>query len=323
MSPALLGEVTCPSGQLVVVDGGYLRLWCGTRSPADLDPELLGVNDPEDVRGAGDFEIVGPDAEAAARSFDRQEGVWLYDIPASGIAKVIASFDEHCREHGFAAQIQRTDRVPHRTRVKRCAPGSFVMFGVPVVAIAGVPTDRALPVYAVKDGDQAQAVIHVSDAEVVSRQRIGAIFVDWARYAIADADALNQWQHDEPIDGRADVAFWGRDQERAAAATGAFRVDNGYGWSDVDVEDAVERLRQLTSWQEAHPDQKIAVDYRPHSHHWRVMREVRSSPTDSGTTEVAGAQVLFAMTPHGDGWYAVFAEYGRAGELATIRLILG
>jgi len=85
----------------------------------------------------------------------------------------------------------------------------------------------------------------------------------------------------------------------------------------------VERIRQVASWQEAHPDQKIAVDYRPHSHHWRVMREVRASPTDSGTIEVGGAQLLFAMTPHGDGWYPVYAEYDRADQLATIRLILG
>jgi hypothetical protein len=30
-----LGEVTCPSGQLVLMDGGYLGLWTGERSPED------------------------------------------------------------------------------------------------------------------------------------------------------------------------------------------------------------------------------------------------------------------------------------------------
>jgi hypothetical protein len=30
-----LGEVTCPSGQLVLMDGGYLGLWTDERSPED------------------------------------------------------------------------------------------------------------------------------------------------------------------------------------------------------------------------------------------------------------------------------------------------
>ncbi|GAA4572232.1 hypothetical protein GCM10023176_34710 [Micromonospora coerulea] len=32
----LLGEVTCPSGQLVLMDGGYLGLWSGDRAPEDV-----------------------------------------------------------------------------------------------------------------------------------------------------------------------------------------------------------------------------------------------------------------------------------------------
>lgn len=69
----VLGEVTCPSSELVLMDGGYLGLWSGDRTPDD-------VRQP-DVAPAVDFEVVGRDADAAARSFDRQSGCTLYYIP--------------------------------------------------------------------------------------------------------------------------------------------------------------------------------------------------------------------------------------------------
>ncbi|NJP32577.1 hypothetical protein [Micromonospora thermarum] len=101
------GEVTCPSGQLVVLDGGYLELWSGDRTPSDEE------------RPATDFAIVGPDAEAAAESFDRQAGTRLYDIPAHSVAELIATFDEHCREHGHDASLRAyQQQVPHRERLR-------------------------------------------------------------------------------------------------------------------------------------------------------------------------------------------------------------
>ncbi|MEU8663145.1 hypothetical protein AB0C31_41590, partial [Actinoplanes philippinensis] len=49
-----LGEVTCPSGHLVITDGGYLEMWSGDRVPDDEE------------HPATDFAVVGPDAEEAA-----------------------------------------------------------------------------------------------------------------------------------------------------------------------------------------------------------------------------------------------------------------
>jgi len=60
----VLGEITVPSGELVLMDGGYLGLWSGHRPPEDVRPD--------DTPPAFDFEVVGPDAQTAARSFDRQ-----------------------------------------------------------------------------------------------------------------------------------------------------------------------------------------------------------------------------------------------------------
>ena len=77
---------------------------------------------------------------------------------------------------------------------------------------------------------------------------VGTVGVDWARLAFADAQALGSWQHDSPIDGLADVAFWGRSQEDAALAHDAALLttpgDAGtYGWADLPVAAAVDRRR--------------------------------------------------------------------------------
>ncbi|WEH42880.1 hypothetical protein [Streptomyces sp. AM 2-1-1] len=72
-----LGTINCPSGTLVIIDGGYLGLWSGERSPADVDPAALSIEDSAraaDVTGALDFEVTGPDAAEAVRTFDRQPG---------------------------------------------------------------------------------------------------------------------------------------------------------------------------------------------------------------------------------------------------------
>jgi hypothetical protein len=76
MHQEVLGRVTCPSGVLVVGDTGYLGDWSGHAPPAlpgHLPAELAG--------NAADWRIVGSDAEAAARAFDRQPLTDLYDMP--------------------------------------------------------------------------------------------------------------------------------------------------------------------------------------------------------------------------------------------------
>ncbi|MFI1958544.1 hypothetical protein ACH46L_12100 [Streptomyces althioticus] len=141
-----LGEISCPSGTLVVVDGGHLGLWSGVRSPAEIDPALLGIDDTataSDVLDSVDFAVVGPDAAAAARGFDRQPGAMLHDIPASRAVELGTLFEEHCRATGLDARLEALpSREPHAQRVRRTAAdggGSFLMFGVPVVAVGGCP----------------------------------------------------------------------------------------------------------------------------------------------------------------------------------------
>lgn len=337
-----LGEVTCPSGELVIIDGGYLNVWSGDASPAVIDPAVLGATDPQDatdLRNAVDFEAVGPDAAAALRRLrERNARQSLLDIPASSAEAFVAGFEAFCREGGFDATLRAVERVPHRQRVRRVVAaegiGEFAAFGVRGVAVGGLPTDRPLWLEAAADNEQdaatgwwSEMILHIADDDVpvASSTGVGTVLVDWARFAFADA--LAAWQHDEPADGLADVVFWGRSEAEAAQALAAPRIatagDHGYGWTDLPLEEAVVHGRAVFDWLDADPERKLAVDLRPHSHHWQVMREVRASPTGSGSIEVAGARVLFAMTGRGDGFFPVYADRDAGGRLVAIRIDVG
>jgi hypothetical protein len=329
-----MGQITCPSGHLVVADGGYLGAWSGERSPAEIDPVLLDVDDPQLIReitGAVDVEIVGPDAEEAARAYDRQAGISLYDIPMSHVHDMPRDFSEFCREQGFRARAEAlADRVPHRERVRRSVTrgdGGFSIFGIPVVAVGGVPTNRVLPVVGTQHdyGEEGLRLrdisVRISDKPVTRSELLGRVGVDWARLSFADADALTAWRHLKPTDGKADVAFWGRDEDEAAAVHEAVKLPEGvYGWENLGLEEAIERYETVESWQEAN-NKWVKLDFRPHSHHWQVMRDVRASATESGEIEVGGGRIVFAMTTWGDGLFPTYADYA-GDELVAVRTVL-
>ncbi|MEU4087706.1 hypothetical protein [Streptomyces aureus] len=333
-----LGEITCPSGALVVVDGGHLGLWSGERSPAEIDPVLLGIDDPAmaaEVLSSVDFAVVGPDASAAARGFDRQPGAMLHDIPASRAAELEATFEEHCRAVGLDARLEVVPgREPHARRARRTAAeggGSFLMFGVPVVAVGGVPRDRSLPVLAsrVDFGDGvgprwSEISVRMSEAPAESSMVLGDIGVDWARVLFGDADALDAWQHNEPVDGSADVAFWGAAAEEAAALFAAPELgepgeDGVRGWTGLAVAEAMKKARALLAWKED-TGRRMMVDFRPHSHHWQVMRQIRASEVEAGTVDVGNARMLCTMTSWGDGYFPVSADLDGSGAVVAVRV---
>ncbi|MBV1852860.1 hypothetical protein [Catellatospora tritici] len=320
----LLGEITSPSGELVLMDGGYLGLWSGDRSP----DEVRQPDEPPTV----DFEVVGPDAEAAARWFDRQSGRTRYDIPRQGAAQFVELFDGHCVEHGHRAQLRAFEqRVPHRARVRHAIAGGesdFLISGVPVVSVGGLPTDRAFPVTAVPDPDSgwAHLRIQVGDRPVTGTRELGRIGVDWARFVFADADALSGWIHDDPVDGLADVVFWGLHQAEVAAEFGASRTgtpgDDNFGWLNLPIAEAYAKAVALDERRTAAPQRRFAFDFRPHSHHWQVMAGVRASEHEAATIEVGGARVMFAMTSIGDGFFPVYLDHDVAGAPVAIRITI-
>jgi hypothetical protein len=242
-----LGKITCPSGQLVLTDGGYLSLWLGDRRPEDV---------PARPGPAVDIGIVGPDANAAARSFDRQPGTRLYDIPTHGVEEITDAFAKHCKKAGLDAGLQvLSHQVPHRERVRHAiASGdhTFLNLGVPVISVGGISTSGTLRVTATAgDWGWTQIRIVLSVAPTAQTRELGQLCVDHARLVIGDADALGSWVHEDPIDGLADVVFWGRDVAQLAVELDAPRLigpgDVGHGWVDLPFQDALNRALDLES----------------------------------------------------------------------------
>ncbi|MGA5262147.1 hypothetical protein ACPCI0_18080 [Streptomyces griseoincarnatus] len=120
-----LGGIRCPSGTLVVIDGGHLGAWSGERSPTEIDPALLGVNDAvtgADVLGAVDFAVVGQDASEAVRSVGRQPGAMFHDVPASRAAELGTMFEDHCRASGLDARLEALPRAGSHMPDARIGP---------------------------------------------------------------------------------------------------------------------------------------------------------------------------------------------------------
>ena len=312
----VLGEVTCPSGQLVIMDGGYLELWSGA-----------GVPDDEE-QPATDFAVVGPDAEAAGESFNRQTGTRLYDIPDHGVAAFTALFDEHCREQGHDARLRAFEQqVPHRERVRHAVaarePG-FIVSGVPVLSF-DVPPGWPLRVTAVPGEHGWRSIrVELSRAPVADSWMFWELGIDHARIVFADADALNSWEHVLPLDGLADLVLWGRDQEQVAAEFGAPRLgdsaDAGYGWVDLPAEEAYRRGLAIEKRGNEPGGPKIEIDFGPDSHHWQVMSLVRAADHEAGVIQVGGADILMAMTSVGDGFFPVHLDVDAVGVPVALRI---
>jgi hypothetical protein len=169
-----------------------------------------------------------------------------------------------------------------------------------------------------------QIRIGLLDDEAAATRPLGNIRVDYARFAFADADALGSWVHNRPLDGLADLVFWGGDAAEIAAESGARRTgtpgEDCYGWSNLPVRDAYARAVALDERRKAAPPRRFAFDFRPHSHHWQVMAGVRASENEAATIAVGGARVMMAMTSIGDGFFPVRLDLNAAGMPVAVRI---
>src|SRR5207245_7980505 len=68
---------------------------------------------------------------------------------------------------------------------------------------------------------------------------------------------------------------------------------------------------------------KMGRDFRPHSHHFLIMKQVRETDTESGTIEVGGAKMCGFMTSWGDGFYPIYRDLDEQGQLVRVRIDLG
>lgn len=329
--------MTAPSGDLVLIDFGLLRLWSGDATPF-LDPALV----PEDVADAAnsseDVEVVGSDADAAAELVDLAtvKGRYGFDLPAGG-GPLAARLDALRERSGLTVGLRTLGRVPHRERVRMLlddAPqGAEVPFdGGWAVAVRGVPRDRPLRVLGTRmspDGPDSgrwhSVWVEFAAGDPVTWEEVGVVLVDEARLMWADPDALTAFRNDDSVDGLADLAVWGRDGDAIAAEVGAEALDGEqgvHGFVDQPIERIVELAEQLSA-RRADPDVWFAFDVRPHDDHYRVLAQMRATATESGTIEVDGERVTGLFTTWGDGAFPVQRGLAADGSTLQVRVELG
>lgn len=332
----VLGTVLCPSGDLVVLDFGLLRMWSGDETPL-LDEWVAPPEIVEAANRAVDFEIVGPDADEVAARLDLAavKGRYGFDLPDNRwLADRVA---EACAEDDLQASVRRLPRMPHRQRVLRLLDdrpeGAEVPFhGTWAVAVRGLPTDDPLIILGRRfepggpnDGRWKSVWVEVLPGDPTTSEEAGQVMVEEARLMFADPSALSGWRNDEPYDGLADLAFWGRD-----AATVAEQVEAGvleedadgetvFGWADRPYDELVALGPMLDEYQED-PDLVFALDFRPHDDHYRILNQARSSSTGSGTAIVDGLDVTGFFTSWGDGAFPVFCDRLADGSLCRVRV---
>jgi hypothetical protein len=165
--------------------------------------------------------------------------------------------------------------------------------------------------------------IPVREGVTARTERFGHAMVDWARLLIVDLDALRLWEHERPLDGLADFAFWGADAAAVAARLNAGEIEEGvFGWRDLPVDDAARRGTEVEKLR-GREKLKFATDFRPHSHHYLLMKQVRASKTESGVVSLGDSKACGFMTTWGDGLFELHRDLDADGRLLQLRLELG
>lgn len=331
-----LGEVTTPSGVVLVIDTGLLSLWSHDREPIVEEGSLSNQHIEETINSSIDLEIEGADAIAAGLSLNRQwHPRFLYDIPINGVSEMRRLLAESISNQRLEASLQAmAERIPHRRRVDLAlewgkGQGEVQYHGIPAVAVSGLPRDRTMKVYGVRmntsehwDRWRWVWLEALSGLPTSESKEVGHVGVDYARLMFADVNALGQWEHESSLDGKADFVFWGQAEAKIAEIVQAPQQVEGYGWIDLPIEEIVEHGLKV---EELIKDQglKMATDFRPHSHHYQAMKQVRATDTESGVVEVGGAKMCVFMTSWGDGMFPLISDKDKDGQLLRLRLDLG
>lgn|GEM_PF-3338309 len=197
----------------------------------------------------------------------------------------------------------------------------------PAIVTCEVPRDRPLVVTGtrVARGRFADCWDHVTidlgHGDIYNTRKLGEAGVDFARLVCMDHAALDHWQHDDSLDGKADVVFWGRDEGELAKALKAPRTKEGYGWMDLSLEDAeakvfeAEILKADNSW-------LLNIDYRPHSHHFQALAAARANASGVGTLTLANTRMMLFFTSWGDGVFPIYLDLDQEDKPVRIRIQL-
>jgi len=197
----------------------------------------------------------------------------------------------------------------------------------PAIVKATVPRDRALPVIGTRVGTGRfgdcwdHVSIVVGDGEPTHAKKLGEAGVDFARLICMDLAALDHWQHEDSLDGKADFVFWGRDEAVLARVMGAQKMKEGYGWTNLSVADA-EIKADAAARKKAENKWLVAMDLRPHTHHFRALAAARASKLGAGMLELAGTKLMLLFTSWGDGVFPIHVDLDAEGHPVAVRIQL-
>lgn len=167
---------------------------------------------------------------------------------------------------------------------------------------------------------------------------LGYITVPSGSLLLIDTGYLNMWSHDKPpvmpagilssdeatekANTFVDLKLVGKDAEKVAFQFEAPRLsESEFGWIDMPIDEAAAHGIELEEYRDGN-QLRVAGDFRPHSHHWQVLRDTRASNTNSATIEIDGARLMSFCTLWGDGKYDVYRGMDANGSLLRIRIDL-
>jgi hypothetical protein len=197
----------------------------------------------------------------------------------------------------------------------------------PALVTTAVPHDRSLPVIGKRVGKGRFAdcwdhvAVKLGRGEITHSKKLGEAGVDFARLVCMDHGALDHWQHEDSLDGLADFVFWGRDAELLARSMSAPALREGFGWTDLPLDEAeqramdAERKKAANRW-------LLATDLRPHSHHFHALAAARKSKQGAGTIDVGGARVCLFFTSWGDGVFPIYLDLDIEDQPVQLRVQL-
>lgn len=331
-----LGEITAPSGTVILIDFGLMDLWTHDKPP------LLNVKTlrPEVVEAANqgcDFHIVGPDARIAGEKFKRQPNpFYIYDVPHHEIEEMEQLFADFVKEQALNATLQKLQtRVCPRDRCRQAiealkGAGELFLHGVHAIVVADLPKNCKLQVIGRKMGEGAFAehwkdisLIINKNGKTTESRLIGHVAVEMARLMFCDLETAGKWEHEKSKDGLADFVFWGKDATRLAQKFSAEKIEGQiYGFRDKPVDEisktAKEAYLHLTKHRLV-----AAIDFRPHSDHWRMLKCISESSTESGVIDFEGVPCCGFMTSWGDGFFPVYLDLDEGGKPVSLRIDLG
>ena len=320
MSRVHLGRVGVRSGALFLVDEAAAGLFLS--------------NEPDPEAGLVDLVLTGPDAEAAGRTFDRDwDPTRIHDVTKEDVDDLAAAFIAHAHRQGLDASARVDAEVePFRARLDKALARGFgggVSFVGHWAAALGKLKDGtaevwAEPMHEGPDGGRWQRVVVEFEPDAVAErsEEIAKITSESGRVLLGDPEVLSHWLHHESLDGRGDCVFWGRDATVAAQTLDAGGLESrAFGWVNLPVDESL-RLAQKVDSERRERGLALSVDFRPHSHHFRMMEHIRESPVGAGEITLDGQPVLAFDGTWGEGVFSIVRESAEDGRTLRLRIEL-